>query len=101
MTDLVAVALITACPSTLAALIGFWNSAAVRRVERQASRTHEAMILLEKNTNSIKDALVKVTHDDAFEAGKRDQAQRGADIAAAVKDAQTIPGVVARQEGSQ
>jgi hypothetical protein len=100
MTDVVEVALIMSAPSTLAAIFGLYNSIIVRRTERHALETTLAMTLLEKNTNSIKDELVKVTHNEAYAAGRLDQKQRTDEIASAVKDAsQGIPSVIIRQEG--
>lgn len=37
-----------------------------------ALETYKAMLLLEKNTNSIKDALVKVTGEKAYAEGLKD-----------------------------
>ncbi len=38
-----------------------------------AVKTFRRMGVLEKQTNSIKDALVKVTGEEAYERGKRDE----------------------------
>ena len=62
--------------SSFAALIGLLNNSLARRNEQklleQGIHIHDsakAIILLEKNTNSIKDALVKVTGEAEFAKG--------------------------------
>jgi hypothetical protein len=63
MSDLVAVSVIAAVPATLAALFSFVSTLIV-------SRAAKTVKLLETNTNSIKDALVKVTGDEALARGR-------------------------------
>jgi hypothetical protein len=93
MTDVVTIALITGMvtvlPSTLTAIFGFMNSAAIRRMERHSLATKNAIVTLEQNTNSIKDALVKVTGEAEHAKGKLEGA------AAAEK---SLPPIVRRQE---
>ncbi len=57
------IALIAACAS----MVGSITAAVVTIMTRGTMRT------LEKNTNSMKDALVLVTRDEAYERGKKDQ----------------------------
>ena len=62
MSDAIAVALIASVPSTLAALVGFYNA-------MMTYRTKAAVEVLEKNTNSKMDALIKVTAESEFAKG--------------------------------
>jgi hypothetical protein len=73
MTDLVTVALIAAIPGTFATVLGFLNNALGRRAEQHQAAQRRAMELLEKNTNSIKDALIVSTDKEAYARGKKDQ----------------------------
>lgn len=74
MSDVVAVALISAIPGIFAATIGFVNNVLGRRNARHLEAQKDAIVTLEKNTNSIKDALVKVTGESEFAKGlKRGQ----------------------------
>ncbi len=63
MSDLVAVSVITAVPATLAALFSFVSTLIVARAAKTVK-------LLETNTNSMKDALVKITGEEALARGK-------------------------------
>jgi hypothetical protein len=69
MSDLIAIALIAAVPSSVSAVLSFLNNTLARRNERHISETRQAMQTLEKQTNSIKDALVKVTGEAEFAKG--------------------------------
>jgi hypothetical protein len=92
VTDLVQVALIAASPGWLAALIAIYNAFVARN-------TAINMAMLEKNTNSIKDALIVSTQNKAFAEGQLDQKQRTGEITAAVDASkQKIPDVISRQE---
>jgi hypothetical protein len=81
MTDAVQIALIvggtSAIPAMFTAFLAFANSAAIRRSERHLNTMKAdnaaakvALETLEKNTNSIKDALVKVTGEAEHAKGK-------------------------------
>jgi len=82
MSDTVLVALIAATPGILSTIVGFVNKREIQRAaaaadkaadtagevaklgaknEQHLAETKTAMVLLEKNTNSIKDELVKTT----------------------------------------
>ena len=68
MSDTVLVAIVGAIPGIIASILGYMNKREIRRStalaqknEQHLSETKEAMHLLEKNTNSIKDELVKAT----------------------------------------
>ena len=76
MSDIVLVALIAAVPGCLATVVSFLNNIIARSNERKLAETtthleetREAIVTLEKNTNSIKDALVKVTGEAEFQKG--------------------------------
>jgi hypothetical protein len=56
MSDIIWVAIITAVPSTVAAILGFRNSSKIEQVH--------------KATNSMKDELVAATKSSAFQAGQ-------------------------------
>jgi hypothetical protein len=77
MNDPVLVAIIVAAGSAVNAIIGLMNNSLARRADERSERnakhieeTKLAISTLEKNTNSIKDALVKVTGEKEFAAGK-------------------------------
>ncbi len=69
MTDPVAISLISAAASVAAAIIGLANNALGRRNSTHIEEAKNQIVTLEKNTNSIKDALVKVTGEEAFARG--------------------------------
>lgn len=87
MTDVVQVAVIMSLPGMMGVALSFYNGVVARRTERHAQETAKAMILLEKNTNSIKDALVATTKRESYAAGVADQRERGQQIADAVEKA--------------
>jgi hypothetical protein len=66
MTDAVAVSLISAVASLGAAALGIANNILGRRNTEHLEQTKQVITTLEKNTNSIKDELVKVTGQAAF-----------------------------------
>jgi hypothetical protein len=66
----ISVAVITALGSVGAAAIGLIGIMIGRKNERHLAETKEAINILEKNTNSIKDALIKVTGESEFAKGK-------------------------------
>jgi hypothetical protein len=65
LSDTVLVAIVTGVPATIAAFASLITAGAVL-VQRGTIKK------LETNTNSIKDALVKVTGDEAYLRGKAD-----------------------------
>ncbi len=67
MSDAVTIALISGLPSILASLAVLIR---LFKVDKKVGSTHAAIELLEKNTNSIKDALVKVTGESERAKGK-------------------------------
>jgi|SRR5579872_2186535 len=89
MSDTVLVAIIAGTPGVLSALLGFVNNALVRRAtelakknEQHLADTKTAMQTLEKNTNSIKDELIKVTAEASrakgnLEGRAEQKAERG------------------------
>ena len=77
VSDVVLVALIAAAPGCMAAVMSFANNIIARHNAERIDRTVKAMETLEKNTNSIKDALVKVTGESEFAKGlKQGQGER-------------------------
>jgi hypothetical protein len=69
-------AIIAAVPGCLASVLGFMNNVLARRNEyklvensKHVREAREAITTLEHNTNSIKDALVKVTGEAEFQKG--------------------------------
>lgn len=71
MSDSVAIAMIGMIGSLLTATMTIVTQMTVKRNERTAQKTNETIIGLEKNTNSIKDALVTVTAKAAYAKGVR------------------------------
>jgi hypothetical protein len=69
VTDNVLTALIYSTPGCIAAILGFLNNQLARRTAKHQEEQAQAMQLLEKNTNSMKDALVKVTGEAKFAEG--------------------------------
>ena len=61
MSDAVIISLIGAIGSFAAAALGLLNNALGRRNTEHLQEAKHAIVTLEENTNSIKDALVKVT----------------------------------------
>jgi prefoldin subunit 5 len=103
MTDAVEIALIVGVtgviPAVITAILSFANSVAIRRAERHIaaskadiSAARQTIEVLEKNTNSIKDALVKVTGESEFAKGKLEGATESKMSSAG------MPSVVQRQE---
>lgn len=81
MSDTVLIALIAGAPGVLASILGFINNILVRRqgktseghlieTKTAVQETKTAMEHLEKNTNSITDALVKVTAESSRAIGR-------------------------------
>ncbi len=70
MTDLVAIALIGAVPATIAAMGTVLNVFMIQAHGRILEKQRDAIVTLEKNTNSIKDELVKVTGEAEHAKGK-------------------------------
>jgi len=54
-----------------------WAEEARIKAHAMAFETYKMILLLEKNTNSIKDALVKVTGEKAYAEGLKDGAVEG------------------------
>ena len=76
MSDAVLISLISAGASVMASIIGLMNNALGRKnsqhLEAQGQKieaSNKAIQTLEKNTNSIKDELVKVTAESEFAKG--------------------------------
>jgi len=77
MTDAVEIAAIVAASTGIPTIVlGLLTFITARRADRRAERneehlreTKENIVMLEKNTNSIKDALVKVTGEAEFAKG--------------------------------
>jgi hypothetical protein len=76
MSDIVTVALIAAVPGVFATVLGFLNNALGRRAEAHQAAQRKAMEHLEKNTNSIKDALIITTDKEAYARGTKDEKDR-------------------------
>jgi hypothetical protein len=70
MTDSVAIALIAGTPGLLAAIGTLITAVSVARSNSHIANTRAKIEELEKNTNSIKDALVNVTGKEAFARGR-------------------------------
>ncbi len=70
MSDAVVISLIGAVGSFLAATLSLANNFLARRNEVNIRDTKQKMVTLERNTNSMKDALVKVTGESEFAKGK-------------------------------
>ena len=69
MTDAVAISVVGMLGSVLAALIGLWNNVLARQNTLHIEETKNAIKEVEKQTNSMKDALVKVTGEKEFAKG--------------------------------
>lgn len=69
MSDQVIIALLGFASSLVAAVFGLWNNMLARKNSVDLRETKTAMITLEKQTNSIKDALVKATGEAEFHKG--------------------------------
>jgi hypothetical protein len=69
VSDIVVVALIAGAPGLVAAVLGFINNILARNSAKHFGETKVAMEKLEKNTNSIKDELVKSTAEGARAKG--------------------------------
>ena len=69
MTDAVAMSIVSMIGSVVAALIGLWNNVLARRNTLHIAEAKDAIVKVEKQTNSIKDALVKVTGEAEFAKG--------------------------------
>lgn len=65
MTDAVTISLIGAVGSFAATCLGILNNAIMRR-------TRDEITVLEKNTDGIKDELVRVTGNEAFARGLKE-----------------------------
>lgn len=73
MSDPVLVALLSSCiagvPAALAAVASLITAMKVERQNSHISETREKIAELEKNTNSMKDMLVKVTGESEYAKG--------------------------------
>jgi predicted ArsR family transcriptional regulator len=72
MSDAVIVSLISATGSTIAAILGILNNILAKRNQDHLARVKDAMVSLEKNTNSKMDALVEITKKEAFARGVKE-----------------------------
>ena len=70
MTDAVTISLIGAVGSFMAAALSVANNILGRRNEQHIAEAKETIVTLEKNTNSIKDALIAVTAKSSKAEGK-------------------------------
>ncbi len=70
MTDAVVISLIGAVGSFMATVLGVMNNLLGQRNTRHIAEAKESIVTLEKNTNSIKDALVAVTAKSSKAEGK-------------------------------
>lgn len=75
MSDAVLIALITMVGALLTTALGVVNTLLMKKLAKDGEETKEAVATLEKNTNSIKDALVKVTGEAQHAAGKLEGAK--------------------------
>jgi hypothetical protein len=87
MSDLVLVAICSAAPGIVASIMSVLNNIIATRNSKHLEKAKDDIHNLEKNTNSIKDALVKVTGEAEFQKGLK-QGQEGVRIGteAASKD---------------
>ena len=69
MSDAVVIAFIGMLGSVLTVGLSLWTQVLVKRQDAKIVKTQETIHDLEKNTNSIKDALVEVTRKAAFARG--------------------------------
>jgi hypothetical protein len=69
MSDPVIISLISGAFSFAAALLAFLNNMVAQRNSRHIAQARDAIVTLEKNTNSIKDALVRVTAESEYAKG--------------------------------
>jgi hypothetical protein len=69
MSDPVTIAAISACVTVVMQLLNMYS---LSKVRQDTAKTHEDMRTLEKNTNSIKDALVKATAEQKYAEGLKD-----------------------------
>lgn len=56
----------------------------------ETSRQRGVIVTLEQNTNSIKDALVQKTDEEAFARGKKDEKDRTEEVNRQVEEAKKI-----------
>jgi ferritin-like metal-binding protein YciE len=82
VSDLVIVAICSALPGVVASVMSVANNLIATRNSKHLEKTKNDIERLEKNTNSIKDALVKVTGESEFQKGLK-QGQEGVRIGAA------------------
>jgi hypothetical protein len=75
----IVLALVPCVTATVAAIMGMLNGAILRRNTRKLdeqnghiSESRKSIALLEKNTNSMKDALVKVVGESEFAKGLKE-----------------------------
>ena len=98
MSDAVVIAFISMMGSLLTVAMTLWTQMLVRRQDAKIQATQETIVTLEKNTNSIKDALVDVTARAAYARGikqgetnnKPDDLLAAANAAAAVATAAAV-----------
>lgn len=72
MTDVVAVAMISAIPGSLAVILSFLNNVIARRNAVHIEQTKADMETLTTQTNSKMDALLKVTGEAEFAKGVKE-----------------------------
>ena len=69
MSDPVELAIIAGCVAVIPTILSFLTFLISKNNERHLAQMKDTVITLEKNTNSIKDELVKVTGEAAFAKG--------------------------------
>lgn len=98
MTDLVQIALISACSAAIVGVIpgitaAFSAAAARRAAERSEKLSHETLVVTEKTGKAVDGRLtemLELTRQLAFAAGIADQKERSEAIASALKDARPV-----------
>jgi hypothetical protein len=69
MSDPVLIAIIVGIPSCLSAVTSLFNAFNISKSNRHVLETKDAMVNLEKQTNSMKDELIRVTAVSEFAKG--------------------------------
>ncbi len=78
MSDAVTISLIAAVGAFTSAVLGMVNNAIAQRNSTHLAQAKDAIVTLEKNTNSIKDELVRVTASSEFAKGLKQGTENAA-----------------------
>lgn len=78
MNDAVTVALIAAVPGTLGSIVSLWVAVQQAKIVAAQKVADATMLKLEKNTNSIKDELIRSTAKASHAEGVADEKERAA-----------------------